>query len=108
MAEQTMEHGAQATPAHEGQAALAQTEREQKRSIAERGRSLMTGARTALRRPGVGATATGVTVLAAGAIWGVTEAVVAAAAAYAVFRSLKKSARRAHRHARGGEAPTPA
>jgi hypothetical protein len=56
---------------------------------------LFNDAAAALRRPGVGATVAGVTVLAAGAIWGVTEALVASAAAYAVFRRLKKNARRA-------------
>jgi hypothetical protein len=45
-----------------------------------------------LRKPTVGASVAGVTVLAAGAFWGVTEAVLAGAAAWAVFRTLKKRA----------------
>ena len=51
-------------------------------------------AAAALRKPKIGATVTGVAVLAAGAMWGVTEALVAGAAAYAVFRKLKKNERR--------------
>lgn len=44
----------------------------------------------ALRRPAVGATVAGAAVLAAGALCGVTEAVLAGVAAWAVFRTLKK------------------
>jgi hypothetical protein len=65
-----------------------------RRPMKERGRTLLADAKVALRKPSVGATVAGVTVLAAGALWGVTEAVVASIAAYAVFRTLKKGARR--------------
>ncbi|MBN9159997.1 MAG: hypothetical protein BGO98_34935 [Myxococcales bacterium 68-20] len=46
----------------------------------------------ALRKPAIGAGVAGATVLAAGAIWGVTEAALAGVAAWAVFRALKKRA----------------
>jgi hypothetical protein len=46
----------------------------------------------ALRKPAIGAGVAGATVLAAGAIWGVTEAALAGVAAWAVFRTLKKRA----------------
>jgi hypothetical protein len=44
----------------------------------------------ALRKPTIGAGVAGVAVLAAGAIWGVTEAALAAAAGWAVYRALKR------------------
>jgi hypothetical protein len=43
-----------------------------------------------LRKPAIGAGVAGATVLAAGALWGVTEAALAGAAAWVVFRTLKK------------------
>ncbi len=46
----------------------------------------------ALRKPAIGAGVAGATVLAAGALWGVTEAALAGVAAWAVFRALKKRA----------------
>ena len=48
----------------------------------------------ALRKPAIGAGVAGATVLAAGALWGVTEAALAGVTAWAVFRALKKRARR--------------
>jgi hypothetical protein len=42
------------------------------------------------RKPSVGATIAGAAVLAAGAIWGASEAAIAALAAYLVFRMLRK------------------
>ncbi|MDF2692665.1 MAG: hypothetical protein K0S65_1048 [Labilithrix sp.] len=47
---------------------------------------------SSLRRPAIGASVAGATVLAAGALWGVTEAAFAGVAAWAVFRTLKKRA----------------
>ncbi len=75
-------------------------------SLAERGRKLVDETRAALRRPSVGASVAGVSVLAAGAIWGVTEALVASGAAYVVFRTLKRHARKAEAHRRHHE-PAP-
>jgi hypothetical protein len=46
-----------------------------------------------MRKPSVGATIAGVAVLAAGAVWGATEAAIAAVAAYVVFRMLRKRGR---------------
>lgn len=46
-------------------------------------------ARRALNKPGIGAAVAGAAVLAAGAVWGATEAAVAAVAAYVVFRMLR-------------------
>ncbi len=62
--------------------------------VGERTRKLASRAKVALRRPAIGASVAGAAVLAAGAIWGVTEALVAGAAAYGVFRALKKGAAR--------------
>jgi hypothetical protein len=57
------------------------------------GRELWHKATDKMRKPSVGATIAGAAVLAAGAIWGATEAAVAAIAAYAVFRMLRKRVR---------------
>ena len=56
----------------------------------QRARALWQSLQGTLRRPAIGAGVAGATVLAAGAIWGVTEAALAGVAAWAVFRALKK------------------
>lgn len=53
--------------------------------------SVLESARGFLRKPAVGASVAGAAVLAAGAFVGVTEALIAGAVAYAVFRSLRKA-----------------
>lgn len=58
-----------------------------------------------LRRPSIGAGVAGATVLAAGAIWGVTEALLAGVTAWAVFRTLKKRASREQATAEPAAAP---
>jgi hypothetical protein len=50
-------------------------------------------ARQALKTPLIGAAVAGAAVLAAGAVWGASEAAVAAIAAYMVFRMLAKRRR---------------
>lgn len=55
-----------------------------------RARTLWRTASGALRKPAIGAGVAGATVLAAGALLGVTEAALAAVAAWAVFRTLTK------------------
>ncbi len=70
---------------------------EHRERLARRARVLASDAKVALRRPAVGASVAGAAVLAAGAIWGVTEALVAGAAAYGVFRALRKGAAREKR-----------
>lgn len=67
---------------------------ERRERLTHRARALISDAKVALRRPAVGASVAGAAVLAAGAVWGVTEALVAGAAAYGVFRALKKGAAR--------------
>ncbi len=60
-----------------------------------RARTLWRTASGALRKPAIGAGVAGATVLAAGALLGVTEAALAAVAAWAVFRTLTKRGVRA-------------
>jgi len=71
-----------------------QAQPQRARVIAERARTRATelwrSASTALRKPAIGAGVAGATVLAAGALWGVTEAALAGVAAWAVYRTLRK------------------
>jgi hypothetical protein len=50
-------------------------------------------ARQMLKTPAIGAAVAGAAVLAAGAVWGASEAAIAALAAYVVFRMLTKRRR---------------
>jgi hypothetical protein len=69
---------------------------ERKHEGAERARrraaAMWRSASSAVRTPAIGAGVAGVMVLAAGALWGVTEAALAGVAAWAVFRALAKRA----------------
>ena len=58
--------------------------------VRRQARALWKAASGALRKPAIGAGVAGATVLAAGALLGVTEAALAAVAAWAVFRTLTK------------------
>jgi hypothetical protein len=60
--------------------------------LEERARVLWHMASARMRKPAVGAVIAGAAVLAAGALWGASEAAVAAIAAYAVFRMLRRAA----------------
>jgi hypothetical protein len=88
----------------EGSAAQAQSSREhgltkedalrrQAEHLMEETRELWHKAADKMRKPSVGATIAGVAVLAAGAVWGASEAAIAAVAAYVVFRMLRKRGR---------------
>lgn len=57
------------------------------------------------RKPMVGATVAGTAVLAAGALFGVTEAVLAGAFAWAVFRTLRRGATKTEKPQESGTAP---
>ncbi len=63
-------------------------------SIAEQARtevpSVLHRMGQALKRPAMGAAVTGGVVIVAAGLWGVSEAMVATAAAYAVYRMLRK------------------
>jgi hypothetical protein len=74
------------------------------RELAEEAGDLGRKAARMLRKPAIGAVVAGAAVLAAGALWGATEAAVAAVAAYAVFRMLRKGVKAPHEggHAAGG------
>jgi hypothetical protein len=60
--------------------------------LEEQARVLWHRAAAQVRKPAVGAVIAGAAVLVAGALWGASEAAVAAFAAYAVFRMLRKGA----------------
>jgi hypothetical protein len=68
------------------------------RELAEEAGDLGRKAGRMLRKPGIGALVAGAAVLAAGAVWGASEAAVAAVAAYAVFRMLRKRVHAGHEH----------
>jgi hypothetical protein len=61
-----------------------------------------------MKKPLVAASVAGALVLAAGAVWGASEAAVATIAAYAVFRLMRRNARSHEREdrARVEEAPS--
>ncbi len=58
--------------------------------MTEEARAVWDRAVDKMRKPSVGAAVAGAAVLAAGAVWGASEAAVAAIAAYAVFRMLRR------------------
>lgn len=74
-------------------------------SVRERAEELWSWAARSLRKPVIGAGVAGATILAAGVIWGAAEAAVAGVAAWAVFRTLKKRARKAERAGEPSQAP---
>jgi len=82
---------------HEGPGAqqAASASKRLQRGLRDEANHLVTTAERAVRKPAVGASVVGAAVLAAGAAWGVTEAIVAAAAGYTVFRMLEKRRRQA-------------
>ncbi len=93
--------GSQTQPA---QADAAKRERRRRiEHLKEEGSELWQKMAEKARKPGVGATVTGIAVLVAGAAWGATEAAVAAIAAYAVFRMLRKRQSRADYDGLNGE-----
>jgi hypothetical protein len=72
----------------------AQRAQEHLEDARERASELWKAVSEALAKPPIGATVAGATVLAAGALWGVTEAAFAGAFAWAVFRTLRKRGER--------------
>ena|SRR5215475_4952862 len=79
---------------HEPRSARAADLRREAEHLTEEARELWHKARIKMRKPLVGASVAGAVALAAGAMWGPGEAAVAALAAYAVFRILRKRARK--------------
>jgi hypothetical protein len=88
MSDRTQEVRSQGTTSHED----AKNKRAQAAAIIEELRReirvVWRGAEQAMKKPVVGAAVAGAAVLTAGALWGPTEAAVAAVAAYAVLRVL--------------------
>lgn len=87
---------------------MPQARPDERERLRERAEALWIAASRAVRKPSVGAGVAGATVLAAGAIWGVTEAALAVVAVWAVFRTLKKRERSEHGGNDAEEKPTPA
>jgi hypothetical protein len=99
MAEQAAKEGSgpearlTSEPTKESERAKGQTHLWQAEHLKEEALELWHRVTAQTRKPSVGATIAGAAVLAAGALWGATEAAMAAVAAYMVFRMLRKRAR---------------
>jgi hypothetical protein len=82
--------GSPAQPPRVDKSSPAATRRSEAEHMTREARELLRKVAEKTRKPSVGAAVAGAAVLAAGAIWGASEAAVAAVAAYAVFRMLRK------------------
>jgi hypothetical protein len=85
--------GSTAQPPRDDQSPKAATRHSEAEQLTREARELLRKVAEKTRKPSVGAAVAGTAVLAAGAIWGASEAAVAAVAAYAVFRMLRKRLR---------------
>ncbi len=82
--------GSPAQPPRVDEPSQAATRRSEAEHVTREARELLRRVADKTRKPSVGAAVAGAAVLTAGAIWGASEAAVAAVAAYAVFRMLRK------------------